>query len=189
MNTQAANLIPIQSFNATLKETVNARELWSFLESKQQFGNWIQNRIEEYGFSEGEDFQIILSKTATGGRPAENYHITLNMAKELAMVERNEKGRQARQYFIECEEKLRNNALAIPSAEVIRIRRESTLAVLDIQRKLSRSGRDLTFVKRLIRYRKAGLLNTEAGKLLDVSRDTVRRYESLLKQSGIWEAI
>ena len=96
-----------QTINNEMVQTVNARELHAFLESKQEFTNWIKNRIEKYGFIKDSDFLIILSKTPNGGRPSQEYYITLDMAKELAMVERNEKGKQARQYFIECERKLR----------------------------------------------------------------------------------
>jgi anti-repressor protein len=84
------------------ERTVNARELHEFLESRQDFSHWINGRIEQYGFIENQDFTIILSKS-TGGRPAKEYHLTIDMAKELSMVERNARGKQARQYFIECE--------------------------------------------------------------------------------------
>lgn len=85
--------------------SVDARLLHTFLDSKQEFTNWIKNRIDEYGFVECSDFLIILSKS-TGGRPRTDYFVSLDMAKELAMVERTEKGKQARQYFIECEKQL-----------------------------------------------------------------------------------
>ena len=56
----------------------------------------------EYGFSEGIDFCSILSKS-TGGRPETNHAIKLDMAKEIAMIQRNEKGKEVRQYFIQVE--------------------------------------------------------------------------------------
>jgi anti-repressor protein len=89
------------------KSVVSARDLHGFLESKQEFANWIKGRIEKYGFVEQEDFLIILSKT-TNGRPSKEYALTLDTAKELAMVEANEKGQQARRYFIACEKKLKD---------------------------------------------------------------------------------
>lgn len=84
--------------------SVDARLLHAFLGSKQEFANWIKNRIEEYGFSEHSDFLTILSKSR--GRPRTDYFISLDMAKQLAMVERTETGKQARLYFIECEKRL-----------------------------------------------------------------------------------
>ena len=100
-------LIPLQpqTINGNAVETVSARELHAFVESKQEFANWIKNRIEKYGFIENHDFLITLSKTPNGGRPAIEYYITLDMAKEVAMIENNEKGRDVRQYFIECSNK------------------------------------------------------------------------------------
>lgn len=93
------------AINGELQQTVNARELHAFLEVQTRFNDWIAARIEKYGFVENQDFVSFLktTKKPNGGRPAIDYHITLDMAKELAMVERNEKGKQARQYFIACE--------------------------------------------------------------------------------------
>lgn len=65
------------------------------------FKDWFP-RMCEYGFEEEKDFRSILSKS-TGGRPSTDYEITLDMAKEIAMIQRNEKGKEARQYFIEVE--------------------------------------------------------------------------------------
>jgi phage anti-repressor protein len=81
---------------------VDARELHCFLESKQEFSNWIKSRIEKYDFEEDRDFTIILSKSS-GGRPSIEYALTIDTAKEFSMVENNQKGRDARKYFIECE--------------------------------------------------------------------------------------
>ncbi len=91
------------------KQTVDARELHRFLTGKRQFANWIKSRIEDYGFVENEDFTSFnkFVKRRKGGSVRKEYTLSLDMAKELAMVERNEKGRQARRYFIEAEKKLR----------------------------------------------------------------------------------
>jgi phage anti-repressor protein len=106
MNT---NLIPV--FESTINEeavqTVNARELHSFLESKQHFADWIKSRIEKYGFTQGVDFTAIHNSMTSP--PTIDYHISLDMAKEVAMVERNEKGKQARQYFIAIEKSYRES--------------------------------------------------------------------------------
>lgn len=84
-------------------KTVDGRALHVFLEVKQQFSNWIQGRIDRYGFAEGVDFITI--KNSIYSPPRIDYHLSIVMAKELSMVERTEKGKQARQYFIECEKK------------------------------------------------------------------------------------
>ena len=101
-------LIPLQpqTINGNAVETVNAKELHEFLEVRSKFADWIKNRISEYDFTVNQDFTTVSKNLENGGRSIE-YYITLDMAKELAMVERTEKGKQARQYFIECERKLR----------------------------------------------------------------------------------
>lgn len=81
---------------------VNARELHESLGVGRDFTNWIKERIEKYGFSEGSDFTPVLAKS-TGGRPSAEYIVSVNMAKELAMVENNDKGRELRQYLIKVE--------------------------------------------------------------------------------------
>ncbi|EOK7014078.1 antA/AntB antirepressor family protein [Escherichia coli] len=113
-----SQLIPV--FNGTISnETtllVNARDLHTFLDVGKRFASWIVERIAEYGFVENQDFMIIsqVREKIGRGRPAKDYHLTLDTAKELAMVERNEKGRQIRRYFIECEKKLRQSLLPAP---------------------------------------------------------------------------
>ena len=84
--------------------SADARELHSFLNSERQYANWIQDRITQYGFIENQDYVIKI--TYTGRRPRKEYFVTLDMAKELCMVENNDKGKEARQYFIKCEKEL-----------------------------------------------------------------------------------
>ncbi|ENN91955.1 antA/AntB antirepressor family protein [Bartonella bovis] len=100
------------TINQETVQTVNARELHAFLEVGKDFSTWIKDRINQYEFEEGKDFiktQDLRSPKLGSAKSrvvlAINYHLTLDMAKELAMVERNEKGKQARQYFIDCERK------------------------------------------------------------------------------------
>ena len=85
--------------------TISGRELYDFLQVETPFKKWI-DRMIEYGFVEGTDFWTKMSKS-TGGRPATEYELTISMAKELSMVQRNERGKQARLYFIECERRLK----------------------------------------------------------------------------------
>lgn len=89
-------------FDGSEQQTVNARELHEFLENRDKFATWIVDRINQFGFLENQDF-VTFSENSEKGRPRKEYALSLDMAKELCMVERNEKGKQARQYFIECE--------------------------------------------------------------------------------------
>ena len=93
---------------------VSARELHTKLHVGKDFSNWIKGRISKYDFVENEDFVTHQSPLAKFGelelpglQGRVDYFITLDMAKELSMVENNKFGRDARRYFIECEKKLK----------------------------------------------------------------------------------
>lgn len=104
------------------RPTVLARELHDFLEVKTAFKDWFP-RMCEYGFSEGIDFSSFLSESS-GGRPAQDAQLTIEMAKEICMLQRNERGKQARQYFIQLEkdwnspEKVMARALQIADKKI-----------------------------------------------------------------------
>ena len=108
---------------------VNARDLWKFLESKQDFSTWIKRRIEKYDFIEGQDYLLhkFVEQLPSGAKHCIEYLISLDMAKELAMVENNERGRQARQYFIEVEKRFRHagNLVEVIRAALTPIIREN----------------------------------------------------------------
>ena len=95
-------LIKINYDNAD-RLTVLARDLYEELGVETRYNDWFK-RMCEYGFSEGKDFYSFLSKTSDGGRPATDHQITIPMAKELCMLQRTEKGKFWRQYFISVEE-------------------------------------------------------------------------------------
>ncbi|MDR5612136.1 MAG: antA/AntB antirepressor family protein [Arsenophonus sp.] len=103
-----SNLINIETknINDELIQTVNARDLHAFLESKQDFSTWIKKRISDYRFVKNKDFIRFHKKMEANNATIIDYYISLDMGKELSMVERNEKGKQARQYFIECERRI-----------------------------------------------------------------------------------
>ena len=90
------------------KQLVSARELHEFLEIKTEFRKWFP-RMCEYGFEENVDFIRVSQKCPTLGGIQEkvDYAISIDMAKELSMIQRTDKGKQARLYFIECEKKLK----------------------------------------------------------------------------------
>lgn len=104
MKTNQSQLINIQETDGV--QTVNARELHAFLEVGKDFSTWMVDRIRQYGFEQGTDYSPELGNNGQRGKPRTEYHLSLDMAKELSMVERNAKGRFARQYFIECEKRL-----------------------------------------------------------------------------------
>ena len=101
-------------------ETVNARELHEFLEVKSKFADWFKNRVSEFGFIENSDFVSVSKILESGGRSIE-YHISIDMAKELSMLERNDKGKQARLYFIECERIAKSKQVPQSFAEALQL--------------------------------------------------------------------
>ncbi|MHB1266038.1 MAG: antA/AntB antirepressor family protein [Acidithiobacillus ferriphilus] len=109
-----SQLLPIQStaLNEESLPTVNARDLHTFLEVGKDFATWMKDRIDKFEFVENQDFiidsPILGNQTGRGGdRRSKEYHLTLDMARELSMVERTPKGKEARQYFIACEKEYR----------------------------------------------------------------------------------
>ena len=89
----------------TDKPTVSGRELHEALGVKDHYTDWFK-RMCEYGFADGEDYIGFSEKSdkPTGGRPSTDHQLTIPMAKEICMLQRNEKGKQFRQYFIKVEE-------------------------------------------------------------------------------------
>lgn len=112
--------------------TVSARDLHAFLEVGTKFADWIRGRIRDYGFTQDVDF-VTISENSEGGAPKLEYHLSFDMGKELSMVERNEKGREARRYFLECEKRLREAEKALdPMDQLVR----SAIALRDHDRRL-----------------------------------------------------
>ena len=83
------------------KPTVSGRELHAALKVETPYKKWF-DRMTEYGFTEGEDFWTNLSES-TGGRPSSDHQLTIDMAKELCMIQRTEIGKRCREYFLTIE--------------------------------------------------------------------------------------
>lgn len=143
--------------NQNTEMLCNARDLHKFLNVGRKFNTWIKDRIKQYGFVKNQDFVLITqnggAKTCqngrtntfsqTGekvkmGRPTVDYHITLDMAKELAMIENNEQGRKVRRYFIECEKQVLQSAQSI-TAQIT----QTSLTLEHVNGNLSNAGRYL----------------------------------------------
>lgn len=120
----------------TDKPTVSGRELHEALGVETRYNDWFK-RMSEYGFTENEDFYSNLSKTSESGRPSTDHQLTIPMAKEICMLQRNDKGKQFRQYFIRVEEAwnspemIMKRALEIANRKVQEL--ETTVAVRDQQ--------------------------------------------------------
>ena len=114
------------------RPVVSARELHDFLEVKTAYKDWFP-RMCEYGFTEGQDYCSFLSDRVDGlpGKPRQNAALTIDMAKEICMIQRSEKGKQARQYFIQLEkdwnspEKVMARALDIAHKQLAQLKGEN----------------------------------------------------------------
>ena len=135
---------------------VNARELWGKLGSKTQFADWIKSRIEKYDFVDGVDFivQKILNGESRGFQPID-YFISLDMAKELSMVENNAQGKIARRYFIECEKIVKSKTQKIEPVT------KPALSISELNNEF-RAAREIVSNRGFIN----GELNNAAAKLL-----------------------
>ena len=106
---QENNIIPVFSGLTTdgQVQLCDARALHRYMDVRRDFSTWIKGRIAKFCFVEGQDYLLTKSgeQLPSGTKYSIDYHITLDMAKELSMVENNAKGREARQYFIAMERK------------------------------------------------------------------------------------
>ena len=171
--------------NEVGEPTVLGRELHEFLGVKTLYKDWFP-RMVEYGFTEGKDFSSFLSES-TGGRPSTDHFLTIDMAKEICMIQRTEVGKQARQYFIQVEkdynspEKIMARALRIAEKEL------STLK-LDVERMKPKeifadsvaSSQSTILIGELAKILKANGYETGQKRLFE----TFRQDGFLIKRKG-----
>ena len=118
------NLINV-TLNENQEPVVSGRQLHKVLNVNSNYTTWFE-RMTEYGFTEGQDFLPHLEKS-TGGRPKQDHVLKLDMAKEIAMIQRTDKGKEVRQYFIQVEkdfnspEKIMARALKIADRKIIKL--------------------------------------------------------------------
>ena len=121
---------------------VSGRELYEFLEVNSNYTTWFK-RMCEYGFEEGIDF-IPFSEESTGGRPSQDHAIKIDMAKEISMIQRNEKGKEARQYFISVEKKFKQQLPSDPITLALE-------AALETRKQVQAVQTDVKYLKETMR--------------------------------------
>ncbi|WP_455483390.1 antA/AntB antirepressor family protein [Haemophilus parahaemolyticus] len=193
--------MPIQTFSGVIANQstllVNARELHERLQVSTKFQDWIKRRISDYEFTPNLDFIEVLKfeNVETGffgtrQKEIKDYHLTLDMAKELCMLERSELGRQARRYFIEQEKEAKRlaeqNAKLLASIPPFLLSNPDQTAML-----IGRAHQAffLTYpeAKDILRYREMGLTNPEIAKLLELSKNTIERRLTKMFELGLTE--
>ena len=160
---------------------VNARDLHATLSVGKDFSTWIKDRLETYGFINGVEFSPVLGKTSIfGGRPKTEYILSLDMAKELCLVENTEQGRKARRYFIDMEK--------VARLEVPAYLRQPTLSHHELE-SINRLKQVTLAAKptwgKIARYRALGLTQVEISLLLKLKDRTVRQYLREMAACGI----
>ncbi len=130
------NLIPVNY--ETDQPCVSARDLYEQLNIKTAFKDWFP-RMCEYGFEEGKDFCSKMSES-TGGRPSKDADISIDMAKQICMIQRSPEGKQIRQYFLDLEkawntpEQIFARALKMADKTIDKLKSENTTLIEDNQR-------------------------------------------------------
>ena len=97
-------MVPVYE-TSTGEKVVYGTELHGVLETKSNYREWVKRRISDVEATDGEDYTTVEISTLAGGTPKKEHIIKLDIAKEMAMLERNEKGKQVRRYFIQIEKK------------------------------------------------------------------------------------
>lgn len=164
-----------QEINNEKVNSVNARDLWVALESKQDFSTWIKARLEQAYAVENEDYGVFQKavENLKGGRPLLEYVLSLDLAKNISMLEKKEKGNQIRKYFISCEKQLiqqQSHSLPQTYLEALESLVESEKRNQALQERIEQDRPKVTFA------------NAVSGSDSSIS---IGQFAKILKQNGI----
>lgn len=174
------NLINV-TLNENQEPVVSGRQLHEALGVNSRYTTWFE-RMTEYGFVEGQDFLPNLGKS-TGGRQAVDHIIKLDMAKEIAMIQRTDKGKEVRQYFIQVEkdfnspEKIMARALLMADKKVKLLESENENLLLELEE----ATKNADYLD-LILQTKDSLTITQIAQDYGIS---ARKMNQILKQERI----
>lgn len=178
-------LIKIQT-NEVGENCISARELHEGLKIKSKFNDWMTNRIKKYGFEEKIDF-ILVTKILETNNPKnpttkeKDYIITVDMAKELCMVENSEIGRQFRKYFIECEKKLKQVTKEVKHYEKKKIFNDESPLLMEGKKSdtIYNNFKNNTVRKELERIiNKTGIKVTNIAKAINISDSNMSDFRN-----------
>lgn len=188
-------LLPIGEKNG--QKAVNARDLHSFLQVGKDFSTWIKNRIDKYDFIEGKDFQTLyldyqgnlLNIRLPKSGDSENqqvskieYALSISMAKELSMIENNERGKQARKYFIACEENKHELSRKDLALMVLQAEEEKERLALEVQKKeeekqaIIEETKPAVFFTECVKNASTNILVRDLAKLITQNGYTIGEY-------------
>lgn len=143
-------LIPIQDRDGI--QAVMGRDLHAFLGIGKDYTTWFKD-MTAYGFVAGQDFSPISGNTSpAGGRPRIDHIVSLDMAKEISMIQRTDKGKQARQYFIECERRAKEPAQLSPEELMARAIKVADSTIKELEAKTADQALALEAAKPKVEY-------------------------------------
>lgn len=166
-------LIKIQVKNDC--QLVSARDLYKGLDLKIRFSLWVKKNFDQ--FVEGEDFTSVSTDTVVNNgarKPIQDYLVTIDMAKELCMMSKTEKGKEVRKYFIQVEKNwnspdmIMHRALEVSNSRIkLLTAKNQSLASKnkDLQDQIDRDAEDVTFAK-AIRYSNHSIKVRELAAIL-----------------------
>ena len=166
------------------RQAVSGRDLHAFLGLGRDYTTWFKSMVE-YGFTEGEDFTPVRVESS-GGRPGADHVLTLDMAKELAMIQRTDKGKQARQYFIEVEKRARLSAVPRSLPDALRAYAIEVEAREALEAKVAADAPKVEYIDTFVAPEDLRILRNVA-KSLDLPEDTLR--QALIDHKWIYEEI
>lgn len=172
------------------RKAVSARELHKFLEITERFNSWF-DRMCQYGFMENIDYQGCKFFNTLANQELTDYALTLDTAKEISMLQRSEKGKQARRYFIECEKQLRTGGFALPNtfAEALKLAAQQAERLELQQAELQKQAPKVAYYEEVLQSESTYNTN-QIAKELGMSAVTLNRKLQSLKiqyrQGGTW---
>lgn len=183
-------LLTIQQ-NNDLQQAVSARELHDFLSGGERFSKWFE-RMCGYGFDVNIDYVGCTSWYAPANQELQDYFLSIDMAKEISMIQRSDKGRQARQYFIECERKAQQASQ--PTFHIPATLSEALQLAADQAKQLEIAAPKVAHYDNVVNRK--GLLNaTQVGQKVGMSAvklnkilDELRVYNQAVKRSRVFNS-
>ena len=172
------------TINGAEINSVNAREIHKYLEVKTKFADWIKRAIEKYDFIENQDYAIL--KNGNGNNAYIDYIVVLDMAKELAMLENNPKGKETRKYFIEFE-KQGKNLINQQSQEI-----QLLQGMLNTISKMDNRVTELEQTRRLENWQELALIEAKNKKVYSIAEkhDLSNDKEMIRKlHSRVWKCL
>ena len=172
------------TINAAEINSVNAREIHKYLEVKTKFADWIKRAIEKYDFIENQDYAIL--KNGNGNNAYIDYIVVLDMAKELAMLENNPKGKETRKYFIEFEKQ--GKALINQQSQEIQLLQ----GMLNTISKMDNRVTELEQTRRLENWQELALIEAKNKKVYSIAEkhDLSNDKEMIRKlHSRVWKCL